>query len=102
VAANAHAELDETEIQTGKDVLSYSEIRAWKDCRWKHALRYRENLRPIVEARQLAFGQGVHRALAAWYTSRGDDDAMHAAWGEWFAAERVRLVSMPKDSGLGF
>lgn len=95
VTTNRHAELDEAMLaETGKDVLSYSEIRTWKDCRKKHEFRFTDGLRPLVEARALRFGQGLHKCLAAWYSSLGKAD-MQSVWLAWFDAEFKALTGEP-------
>ena len=53
--------------------VTYSEIRTWKECRYKHELGYRQRLTSLVPKTYFRLGDFVHRYIDAIYREmRGD------------------------------
>lgn len=81
--------------------VSATERAVYKRCRrlWDYSSASRQSLRPIKQAHALAFGQGIHEALAAYYTAqieRGTPDADVAlcAWNKYIEAWREQTLSL--------
>ena len=45
---------------TGKAHVSFSEVRTWAECPWKHKLTYIDKVKADVESEHLYFGTAVH------------------------------------------
>lgn len=45
---------------TGKQHVSYSEVRAWKECSWRHKLVYVDKIDKFVPSPNIDFGTHVH------------------------------------------
>ena len=43
-----------------KEHVSYSEVRTWKDCSWKHKLLYLDKIETFEESPHLYYGKIVH------------------------------------------
>ena len=93
VAETPHEEIDGDEAMplAHHDVISQSRLRSWYQCRQREAYTYRELLRPVVQSRALAFGTGIHLALAEWYRSAGRTPILDV-WESWYSDEYLRLT----------
>lgn len=72
-------------------VITTSEVRCFQRCRREHLLRYRMQLRPVVEHENLRFGSLVHRGLEAWWSTWPNDDALEVALAAMQPAEGVEV-----------
>ncbi len=45
---------------TGKSHVSFSEVRTWAECPWRHKLIYIDKLQPEIKSEHLDFGTAVH------------------------------------------
>ncbi len=61
------------------NILTVSRLKAWRDCRRKHRLKYIDGWRPIQESEALRFGTLVHVGLEAWWKDDGSGRLVAAA-----------------------
>lgn len=99
VLDEAHVELDEVRPSTGeRPIITTSEIAEWKRCHRRHALHYGAGLVPLVDARALRLGTGLHVALADLYRTamNGAPDPTIAvrAWDAHVESECVRIYGI--------
>ena len=52
-----------TQFPTGKSHVSFSEVRIWKECGWKHKLTYIDKVAPFETSVHLEYGTIMHDAL---------------------------------------
>jgi len=50
-------------INSIKEHVSYSEVRIWKDCSWKHKLIYLDKIQIFEESQHLYYGTIVHHGI---------------------------------------
>lgn len=55
---------------TGKEHVSFSEVKTWKECPWRHKLIYIDKLKSDVESEHLDFGTAVHSACEKYLKTR--------------------------------
>ena len=59
-----------SEFPTGKPHISYSEVRVWKECAWRHKLAYIDKL-DVFEANVYSdFGSTVHEAIELYLKTK--------------------------------
>jgi len=58
---------------TGKPHVSFSEIKAWKECSWRHKLIYIDKIDKGEPSPYLDFGTAVHEGCETYLTSREVD-----------------------------
>jgi hypothetical protein len=59
-----------TEFPTGKKHISFSEVRIWKECSWKHKLTYIDKVAPFETSVHLEYGTIIHDALEHFLKTR--------------------------------
>tara|TARA_A100001011_G_scaffold399863_1_gene510651 strand:+ start:2923 stop:3768 length:846 start_codon:yes stop_codon:yes gene_type:complete len=57
-------------LPTGKPHVSFSEVRIWKECGWKHKLTYIDKLAPFETSVHLEYGTIIHDALEHFLKTR--------------------------------
>ena len=57
-------------LPTGKAHISFSEVRIWKECGWKHKLTYIDKLAPFETSVHLEYGTIIHDALEHFLKTR--------------------------------
>lgn len=55
---------------TGKQHVSFSEVRTWRECPWRHKLAYIDKLSPPVASEHLDFGTAVHSSCEKYLKTR--------------------------------
>lgn len=55
---------------TGKPHVSYSEVRAWKECSWRHKLVYIDKIDKFVPSPNIDFGTHVHAECEEYLEKR--------------------------------
>ena len=55
---------------TGKAHVSFSEVRTWAECPWKHKLTYIDKVKADVESEHLYFGTAVHASCEKYLKTR--------------------------------
>ena len=55
---------------TGKPHVSYSEVKAWKECSWRHKLVYIDKIDKFVPSPNIDFGTHVHAECEDYLKSR--------------------------------
>ena len=58
---------------TGKQHISFSEIKAWKECAWKHKLMYIDKIDKFEPSPYLDFGTAVHEGCESYLNSKSVD-----------------------------
>jgi len=58
---------------TGKPHISFSEVRIWKECGWKHKLTYVDKVAPFETSVHLEYGTIIHEALEGYLETRQID-----------------------------
>ena len=54
-----------------KEHVSYSEVRQWKECPWRHKLLYIDKLRTFEESPHLHYGTIIHDACEHFLKTKG-------------------------------
>ena len=72
-------------LPTGKPHVSFSEMKMWKECSWRHRLVHIKNLSAFLPSPILEFGTAVHEACENFLKTRVADakiatDALEEAW----------------------
>jgi len=57
-------------LPTGKAHISFSEVRIWKECGWKHKLTYIDKLAPFETSVHLEYGTIIHDSLEHFLKTR--------------------------------
>ena len=57
--------------------ITYSEIRTWKECRYKHHLGYQQRLTSLVPKTYFRLGDFVHRYIDAMYKEMRGSQSQH-------------------------
>lgn len=57
-------------LPTGKAHISYSELREWKECAWRHYLNHIKGLRTSDESFALSFGKAIHSSCENYLKTR--------------------------------
>ena len=57
-------------LPTGKPHVSFSEVRIWKECGWRHKLIYIDKLLPFETSVHLEYGTIIHDALEYFLKTR--------------------------------
>ena len=57
---------EEVEFRTGKPHVSFSEVRCWKECAYRHKLLYIDKLGTDEPSPYLSYGTAVHEAIEAF------------------------------------
>jgi len=65
-----------------QQILTASEITAWKTCRKRWWFNYDQCLQPLVPAKPLSYGSAVHEILAAYYSRKPLPHFSLEGWGE--------------------
>jgi hypothetical protein len=70
---------------TGKGHVSFSEVRTWAECPWRHKLIYIDKLLPEIKSEHLDFGTAVHSSCEKYLKTRELDielctNAIREAW----------------------
>ena len=99
VLDEAHVELDEVRPAHGeRPIITTSEIGEWTRCHRRHALHYGAGLVPLVDARALRFGTGVHYVLADLYrgamNGRANPAGALGVWDAWCETEARRIYGI--------
>ena len=55
-----------SEFPTGKPHVSYSEVRCWKECPWRHKLLHIEKIDVFKPSPYLDFGTQVHEGCESY------------------------------------
>lgn len=63
-------------LPTGKHHVSFSEIREWKECSFRHRLRFVQGIDLSKPGPAMDFGTSVHAACEAFLSSRVVDDTI--------------------------
>jgi len=58
---------------TGKQHVSFSEIKIWKECSWRHKLAYIDKIDKFEPSPYLDFGTAVHEGCESYLRSRSTD-----------------------------
>jgi len=61
------------QFPTGKSHISFSEVRIWKECGWKHKLTYIDKVAPFQTSVHLEYGTIIHNALEHYLTTKEID-----------------------------
>lgn len=72
-AHDAHSELpgELTIVDGGRELLTYSSLSMFRDCRRKYEYRYLRRFAPIEPNENLYLGQIIHLLLETWYAPAG-------------------------------
>lgn len=62
-----------TNFPTGKPHVSYSEVKAWKECSWRHKLVYVDKIDMFKPSPNIDFGTHVHAECEDYLTKRTFD-----------------------------
>ena len=62
-----------TTFPTGKPHVSFSEIKAWKECPWRHKLMYIDKIEMFEPSPYLDFGTAVHEGCETFLESKTVD-----------------------------
>lgn len=75
----------EKTFPTGKKHISFSEVRIWKECSWKHKLMYIDAVAETESSVYLSYGTILHEALEHYVLTREmkSDDAVKKIEDEW-------------------
>lgn len=72
---------------TGKGHVSFSEVKNWAECPWRHKLIYVDKLLPEIKSEHLDFGTAVHSSCEKYLKTKELDvelcvNAIRKAWDE--------------------
>ena len=78
-------DLSDIEFPTGKPHISFSEIKNWKECAYRHKLLYVDKVDTFQESPYLHFGTAVHEGCESLIETKSVDESkilteMKAAW----------------------
>jgi len=88
------------------DHLSYSQINCYLTCPLRYKFQYADKIPPAFTASSLAFGSAIHEAVAAFYQTRLEGDALRPdqmldvyrdSWGQ---AESVKFFNGDNEETL--
>jgi putative RecB family exonuclease len=88
------------------DHLSYSQVNCYMTCGLQYKFKYVDQIEPAHTAAALAFGSGIHEAVAAYYQTilEGDyirPDQMFDVYRDtWRGAEKVKFFKGDSESSL--
>ena len=86
---------------TGKQHISFSEIKAWKECSWRHKLMYIDKIDKFEPSPYLDFGTAVHEGCESYLKTRSVDKEklfkdIKSAWVKYGFDKPEWYESMPK------
>jgi hypothetical protein len=72
-------------LPTGKSHISFSEVKCWKECSWRHKLIHIDKVDVFEPSPYLDFGTAVHEGCESYLNTRTIDekgllDGVRAAW----------------------
>jgi len=65
--------MNDMKLPTGKCHVSFSEVRIWKECGWKHKLTYVDKVAPFETSVHLEYGTIIHEALEGFLETKQVD-----------------------------
>jgi hypothetical protein len=85
--AASHPESSYVVLPTGKPHISYSEIRCWAECSWRHKLQHVDHIDKDEPGIHLDFGTAIHSACESFLKTRVMDKKLflkelHELWSE--------------------
>lgn len=69
-------------VLKGELMLSYSQIRTWKECRQKWYYKYVEGLKPTGRIKKVEIGKYGHHLLESFYKGKNLEEASQEYWDE--------------------
>jgi hypothetical protein len=93
--AITHPEPSYVNLPTGKPHISFSELRCWAECSFRHKLQHIDKVGEDTPSVHMDFGTAIHTACESWLKTRVMDKKLfltelHALW-----SEHVKLL--PKE-----
>lgn len=67
------SKINSVKFPTGKSHISFSEIKIWKECSWKHKLTYIDKIDMFEPSPYLDFGTAVHEGCESYLKNRNID-----------------------------
>ena len=102
--------LVDKKFPTGKPHVSFSEIKIWKECSWKHKLTYIDKVDMFEPSPYLDFGTAVHEGCENLLKNRNYDEnkiltEMKSAWDkndfenpEWYSRQPSWYKHQPYET----
>ena len=83
---------EEIEFRTGKPHVSFSEVRCWKECAYRHKLLYIDKLGVDEPSPYLSYGTAVHEAIEAFLNTGKMDPSIAIAMKQYVTFYSKRYI----------